>query len=98
MTPTARSTRLLKNEGWLVANVEKRLTRVISKDLYGFVDLLCIRPGETLAVQTTDDTNFSKRRAKILASEHLAAVRAAGWRIECHGWKKRADALRRETL
>jgi len=98
MSPSARSTKLLESEGWLVANVEKRLTRVLSQDLYGFVDLLCIRPGETLAVQTTDDTNFSKRRRKILESENLARVRAAGWRIECHGWKKRGTACRRESI
>lgn len=59
-------------------------------DLFGFIDVLAIREGETLAVQTTSGPNVASRVKKIAEAEHLAAVRAAGWLIHVHGWRKNA--------
>jgi len=55
--------------------------------LFGFIDLLAIRKGETLAVQTTS-TGVSSRIKKIMESDYLPKVRDAGWRIVVHGWRK----------
>ena len=63
----------------------------IRKDLFGFIDILALCDGETIAVQSTSWSNVSARVKKIAESEHLAAVRKAGWRIEVHGWKKGKD-------
>lgn len=88
MTPTQRSLALLREEGYTVAIVEKWNPHVrIRQDLFGFIDLLAIRKGETLAVQTTS-TGVSSRIKKIMESEYLPKVRDAGWRIVVHGWRK----------
>ena len=73
----------------MVAVVEKWNPHAkIRQDLFGFVDLLAIRPGETLAVQTTSLSNMSQRVTKISESETAPKVREAGWKIEVHGWRK----------
>jgi len=88
MTPTQRSLALLREEGYTVAIVEKWNPHVrIRQDLFGFIDLLAIRKGETLAVQTTS-TGVSSRIKKIMESDYLPKVRDAGWRIVVHGWRK----------
>jgi len=90
MTPTQRTLKKLRAEGYTAAVVERRNPGAfITHDLFGFIDVLAIREGETLAVQTTSGSNVSARIKKIAESEHLAAVRAAGWTIHGHGWRKR---------
>lgn len=89
MSPTARTLAKLRKEGWLVSVVEKRhpVTRTLN-DLFGFIDVIAIRDGETLAVQTTSASNFTSRVKKITDHENVAAVRKAGWGIHVHGWSK----------
>jgi hypothetical protein len=60
-------------------------------DLFGFVDVLAIGKGETVAVQCTSDTNAASRARKIAEAEHLPTMREAGWRVVVHGWKKQAN-------
>lgn len=91
MTPTQRTLARLREEGWLPAVVERWNPHArIRQDLYGFIDIVAVRPGETLAVQCTSGGEVARRVAKIAASETVAAVRAAGWRIEVWGWRKSA--------
>lgn len=92
MTPTARTLQKLKREGWLAYVVEKRnpKTRTLN-DMFGFIDVVGIREGETIAVQTTSMSNISSRIKKITGHPNLSAVRAAGWIIHVHGWGKRAN-------
>ena len=66
------------------------------KDLFGFIDILALNGPDTIAVQSTSWSNVSARAKKIADSEHLAAVRAAGWTILIHGWKKNAKTNRYE--
>lgn len=88
MSPTQRSLEYLREEGYLVAIVEKwNPWAKIRQDLFGFIDLLAIRENETLAVQTTS-TNVSERVKKIQDSEYVGNVRKAGWKIHVHGWRK----------
>lgn len=85
----------------MVDVVERRITRIVTRDLFGFGDLIAIRPGVTRLVQTTTSDHLANRIAKIRASEYLAAVRAAGWEIEAHGWlnsKRHGWTCRREIL
>jgi carbonic anhydrase len=88
-SPTVRSRKHLEAQGYTVATVEhwNAFTRR-RHDLFGFIDLLAIRPGETLAVQTTSGSNVSARVRKIANHENVGAVREAGWRITVHGWRK----------
>jgi hypothetical protein len=58
-------------------------------DFAGFLDLLCLSPGEVMGVQTTSWANISSRVKKIMEHENLEVVLAAGIKIEVHGWVKK---------
>ena len=89
MSPTQRSLKHLRDQGYRVAIVEHWNAHArIRQDLFGFIDLLAIRGSETLAVQTTSRGNVSARVQKIADSEAVIDVRRAGWRIVVHGWGK----------
>ena len=89
-SPTQRSKALLEKEGYKVAIVERWNPHAKKRqDLFGFIDLLAIRPDETLAVQTTSYSHVSERLHKIAEHDNLPAVREAGWKIEVHGWHKK---------
>ena len=89
LSPTQLTLRLLREDGWLVEVTEKWIPGAnIRKDLFGWIDLLAIRDGETLAVQTTSWSNMSARVNKIAESDTVSAVRKAGWTIWVIGWKK----------
>jgi len=86
-----RSREALEAAGYHVEVVEQN-RRVGNKawkvDLWGWADLLAIRRGEVLAVQTTSAANVPSRVRKITESPLLARVREAGIRILVHGWRK----------
>jgi carbonic anhydrase len=88
-SPTQLTLRHLRADGWDAEIVEvwnpHSRTR---KDLFGFIDVLAIKPGETLAVQTTSAANVAARVRKIADHPNIGAVREAGWRIVVHGWAK----------
>lgn len=88
-SPTQRSKSFLEGRGYQVEVTEhwNPFARV-RKDLFGFIDMLAIREGEILGVQTTSRSNMSARIRKIAEHENVAAVRKAGIRIEVHGWGK----------
>lgn len=90
MTPTQRSLQKLRAEGGFVAITEKwnpfSRTR---QDLFGFVDLLCIRGDEVIAVQTTSGSNVSARVQKIRGLQAFHLWNAAPTRrTVVHGWRK----------
>lgn len=101
-SPTSRSLELLRDEGWLVAVVERWIPGAnIRQDLFGLFDLIAIREDATMVVQVTSASNVASRIRKITDSDKLPAVRKAGWLIECHGWAKRKNrwaCVRREDL
>jgi len=88
-SPTERSLKHLRDNGYLCEGVEKwnSFTRT-RKDLFGFIDIIAIKANETLAVQTTSKSNMSARVNKIADADTVAMVRMAGWQIHVHGWAK----------
>lgn len=91
-SPTQRSLAHLRGLKYRVAVVEKWNPHArIRQDLFGVVDLLAIRDGETLAVQATSGSNVSSRVKKIAEAEATPDIRRAGWRFLVHGWSKRAN-------
>jgi hypothetical protein len=90
MSPTQRTLAHLRDGGCqLVQVVEKWNPHArIRQDLFGFVDVLAIRDGQTIAVQTTSSSNISSRLKKIADSESIAHIRKAGWTVLVHGWRK----------
>lgn len=92
MTPTQRTLKLLRDQGWTAEIVERwnQYAR-IRQDFAGFADILAFNSRASrgvLAVQTTSGTNLAARRAKILASEKAREWLAAGNFITLHGWRK----------
>ena len=91
-SPTSRTLRRLRAEGWMAAVVERWNPHArIRQDLFGILDIVAIRDGETLGVQATSGSNVARRVEKLTDSEALYALRAAGWRVEVWGWRKRAN-------
>ena len=97
MLPTARSLKLLRDRGYRCAVVEKWNPHArIKQDLFGFIDILAIKGGETLAVQATSGSNVAARLTKIAEADATKDVLAAGWTIKVHGWRKIAKSGRWE--
>lgn len=89
MTPTQLTLRYLRENGWLAEVVERWVPGAnIRKDLFGFVDIVALRDGETLAVQATSYSNISARVNKIADSDAVSQVRKANWQIWVVGWRK----------
>jgi hypothetical protein len=88
-SPTQLSLEKLKEEGYTAQVVERwNAFARVRVDLFGFIDIIGLKDGETLAVQATSYTNISARVKKITEHENLAEVRKAGWRLEVWGWRK----------
>lgn len=88
-SPAERTLRELRKRGYLVQVVERwNPFGKVRQDLFGIVDVLAVRDGETLAVQATSGSNLAKRARKLETSDALPVLKAAGWRVEVWGWQK----------
>lgn len=86
---TQKALKKLRSDGYLVDIVEKTIPKThIKKDLFGFLDLLAIRPGQVLGIQVTSWSNISTRVKKILAHENLDIVLQSGIQVEVWAFKK----------
>lgn len=98
-SPTARTLEWCREGGWLVDVVERRIRRTVTKDLFGFIDIVALTvDGETIAIQATSAANVAARRTKIAESENLPVVLAAGWRVWVMGWDHRPAPLIQEVV
>ena len=89
-SPTALTLRALRRDGYTAEVVEHWNPHArVRNDLFGVIDVLALKGAETLAVQATSDSNVSARVRKIAESEHIAAIREAGWTVVVHGWSKK---------
>jgi hypothetical protein len=89
VSPTQRSLKYLRDQGYTVAIVEHYNCFTKRRhDLFQFADLLAIRENEVMLVQVTSGTNVSARVKKIAESEHIAAVRKSGMSVFVHGWRR----------
>jgi hypothetical protein len=100
MSPTARSVKMLRAEGWLVANVEKTIPHCfIKQDLFGFGDALAVRGNEVVIIQVTGDNG-----GNVMARFHKMKLLPTLWtwleaetrRVEIHGWGRRGAAGKRK--
>lgn len=89
-SPTRLSLEYLRGHGYDVDVVERWVPgmagRQVRRDLFGILDLVALRGDETLGVQVTTKHNLGSRARKIAESEHVGALREAGWRLVVHGW------------
>lgn len=88
-SPTQRTNKHLRELGYTVAVVETWNPHArIRQDLFGFIDILALKDGETLAIQATSVTNTASRATKIMEHPNYPMVLAAGWKVIVHGWGK----------
>ncbi len=89
MTPTQRSLELLRKNGYIAEVVERYNSFSRTRhDLFNIGDILAIRSGEVLLVQTTSGGNAKARVNKIIASEHIHTIVGSGINVCVHGWRK----------
>lgn len=100
---------LCRKNGWMIGRTEYKVRWNITKDLFGFIDFVVIRPDEigVLALQVTTFGNRLDRLRKITGqtSEAATAWLKAGNQIEVWGWKRptatskqRGWALKRDCV
>lgn len=92
-TSTKLSLDYLRGLGYTVDVVERWVPSInggprVRRDLFGILDLVAIRDGETLGVQTTTKGQIAAHARKIAKVEHVGALREAGWRLVIHGWSQ----------
>jgi hypothetical protein len=92
---TASTTKMsldyMRDLGYLVDVVERWVGAPtggnrIKHDLFGILDLVGVRNGVTVGVQTTSKSNVAARARKIAESEATDVLLNAGWLITVHGW------------
>jgi hypothetical protein len=110
VSPTARSLKKLRKEGWTASVVEKWIPQVKRRrDCFGFDVLACKarhsaiwapqHPDEgMLGVQATSAANHSSRKAKLLKNAEAANWVAAGGRLEVWSWRKSSRAQRPQWI
>lgn len=100
-SPTERSMKLLRDEGYLVAKVEHwNAYARVRHDLFGFLDLLALKDGKKgcVGVQTTTASNLGKRIEKAMKLPALKLWLGAGNHVEFHGWRKKGKYSRWQVI
>lgn len=93
-SPTQRSLKLLRDEGYTAQVVERWNPHArVRQDLFGVIDIVAIKALDSdttniVGVQTTSKSNMSARVNKIKESPEAALWSAAGGLILVHGWAK----------
>jgi len=96
-SPTQRSLAHLRKTCQLVQVVEHwNQFAHIRQDLFGIIDILAIRDGQTIGVQSTSGSNVSARIDKMANSPAIEHLRKAGWVLLVHGWRKVGAAGKRK--
>jgi hypothetical protein len=95
MTPTQRTQKWLRDNGYMVANAERKMPctpkgykgLLVTQDLFGFIDTLAVNHIHLLAVQSTDGSHHAHRLDKIMHSEEAKAL-AYYMDIQVWSWSK----------
>ena len=92
-SPTQRTLARLKSEDYELVAITERWNPFarIRQDLFGIIDILAIKDGDTIALQVTSYSNIGARVKKITESPALASLRKAGWTILVEGWHKKEN-------
>lgn len=95
-SPTQRSLEHMRKLGYLCDIVERRIPfQFVTKDLFGFIDVLCVKGEDIVGVQATSGSNLAARVTKIIEHDNWPIVCRA-IRVTVHGW--RLNAKGRWTL
>lgn len=97
MSPLSRSLHWFRTRGYSVAIAEYYSTYTKRRhDLFGFIDMVALGPGEIIGVQVTSSSNVSARTKKIEASAEAKAWLRAGGKIVVQGWALRGAKGKRK--
>lgn len=94
-SPTSRSLEHLRELGYVAAKVEQRLPipqaygTYITRDMFGFADIVATNGKLILAVQATTTKNLSAHETKANGIDALRLWLDAGGKFELHGWSKK---------
>lgn len=100
-SPTQRTLKALRDEGYLTEVVERWNPHAnIRQDLFGWIDIIAIKPGQILAVQATSYSNHSARVKKLKTErqEQVGEWLSAGGLAEVWSWRSKQRVLKDGTL
>ena len=98
ISPMQRSLKALREQNWIAAITEHyNFFAHIRQDLWGLCDILCLKKGKMLAVQTTTGANLAARKIKVLANPNYPLLKSTGCGIELHGWSLKGKRGKRKT-
>lgn len=103
MSPTQRTQHYLRGLGYIVANCERKIPctpagyrgRLVTQDLFEFIDTMAVANDHIIAVQSTDGTHHAHRVAKVLGTA-AAQWLAHHMDIEVWSWSKRGARGKRK--
>ena len=96
-SPTQRSMKAMRDLGFVAVVVERwNPDARVRNDLFGMFDILAMRQGSIVGVQTTSGANFSSRIHKIRENP-LHLVWLSFGKIEVHGWEKKGPRGKRKV-
>ena len=83
ISPQAAAKKFYREKGWEIEDVERRIKPHITKDAFGFGDLLMYNVAlkQTALVQVTDGSHGANRKNKILSERRAAEWLACGNKI-----------------
>lgn len=93
-TQTNRAIDILEACGWTAGIVERKVSRIVAMDLFGFADIVAVNPGVEsgiLFLQVTDDGNLSTRVKKIMQEPRAITCLQTGARVEAWGIRDKPD-------
>lgn len=98
-SPTQRTLARLRADGWTAEVVERwNPYAKVRHDLFGFVDVVAMRPGTgLLAVQATSGANVAARLDKLASEPRTAVWLRSGGLLEVWGWRKTGPRGKRKT-
>jgi hypothetical protein len=89
-SPTQRSLEHMRAQGYLCAVVERwNPHAMVRQDLYGFIDILCVKGSDIVGVQACASASMAARVAKIIEHENWPLVQPALTML-VQGWRKNA--------
>jgi hypothetical protein len=85
---TAKTLKKLRGDGYRADVVERKIHGYIKNDYLGIIDIIGIKPGKIIGIQSTSYNAATKHRKIIRASENLKLWKDAGARFELWLWRK----------
>ena len=99
MSPTERTLRWLRKQGFVADVVERRLPHAfITKDLFGCIDIVALKEGwkGAYGLQVTSASHLQERIRKILAEPRAKLWVEAGNHLWIVGWAKQGAVGKRK--